>query len=435
MQEVIDSGRKDYRRFDEANRWGGVSTAKNSDNSITTSEDLRAWIDIIARTAAGIHVTPKEAMKCAPVKVSIKVLSESVAQLPFSIIREQNDGQREVARMHPVHKLLSSRGRPNGWQSSFEFRRLMTRWVAHRGNAFALKQTVGNRVSALIPLHPDKVRVEQGSDWSLIYRVSRKDGSEMLLDQRDVFHLRGDSDDGLIGDDPIKECADTIALALAQERFAAFMFSNGINHSGTLEVPKHLKDESYKRLKESFEEQYSGIDKSHKVIILEEGAKFNKSSMSFEEAQLLDSRKLQRSILASLWRIPPHMIGDLEKATFSNIENLARQFVDYALMPWIDLWQQAIHTQLIIPESGSELSPKFNVNGLLRGDAKTRAEFYRTMREIGGLNPNEIREKEDLPPRTDEGGDQYALPANMQVQNNQTSGDEGDDPDNAADDE
>lgn len=416
MQEIMEPDRQDYRRFDEHNRWGNQPPmVQNSDNSLTTSQELQAWIDIIARTAAGIHVTHKEAMKCAPVKVCIKVLSESVAQLPFHIIREDTENQREVSKNHPVNKLLARKGKPNGWQSSFQFRRLLTRWVAFYGNGYALKQTVGGRLSALIPLHPDRVKVEQKEDWSLLYRVRNNRGTETLFDQSDIFHLCGDSDDGIVGNDPIKENADTIALALAQERFAAYMFSNGVNHSGTLEVPQRMKEESYKRLKESFEAQYTGTDKAHKVVILEEGAKFNKSSMNFEEAQLLDSRKLQRSIIASLWRIPPHMIGDLENATFSNIENLARQFVDYALMPWIELWEQAIHTQLLFGGVSSDVSPKLNEKGLLRGDAKTRVEFYRGMREIGGLNPNEIREKEDLPPRTDPGGDEYVHPANMET--------------------
>lgn len=418
MQETPTPVRSDYRRFDESNMWRGQP--QNSDNSITTSQELSAWINTIAATAAGITVTHKEAMKCPAVKISIMVLAESVAQLPFNIIREKEGGQRDTAKNNPVHLLLSTKGKPNGWQSSFDFRRLLTRWVAARGNAYALKQTVGGTLQALAPVHPDRVRVEQEDDWRLVYLVRSKNGAELRFDQQDIFHLRGHSDDGITGEDPIKENADTIALALAQDRFASRMFSNGVNHSGVLEVPGSMKDDAFKRLKESFTEKYTGVDNSHNFIILENGIKFNKSSMTFEQAQLLDSRKLQRSILASLWRIPPHMIGDLEKATFSNIENLARQFVDYALMPWLDLWQQAIQTQLLTPSQLISHSAKFNVKGLLRGDAKTQADLYSSAYQNAWMSPNEIREKEDMPPR--EGGDEYAKPANMQADNGQKSG-------------
>jgi len=260
---------------------GAGAVRQASDNRITTSQDLASVLwSAVRQSASGINVTHAEALKCPAVKVSIKIISESVAQLPFGIIRQGSEGKRDVAVNNPVHRLLSTSGKPNGWQSSFEFRRLMTRWVAFRGNAYALKQTVNNTLDALLPLHPARVRAELESDGRIYYYVQQKDGRVLRYEQQDMFHLRGETDDGITGIDPIRENAEAIGLALAQDRFAALLFGNGAKPSGTIEIPGALKEEPYKRLKDSFDAAYTGLENTHKVILLEDGAKFNTISPS-----------------------------------------------------------------------------------------------------------------------------------------------------------
>ena len=393
--------------------------------SVTTSYDL---LNLLAaqvwQSAAGIEVTYDEALKCPAVAASAKVLSETVAQLPFNILFVGQDGKKEVVKSNPVHKLLSTGGRPNGWQTSFDFRRWATRRVVLRGNAYALKQRVSGSLDALIPI-VRPVTVEQNDLGELIYKVSTKSGQRVIYGQDDIFHLRGESDDSITGIDPIKQNAEAIGLALAQDRFASKMFSNGVRLSGVLEFPSMMSEEAHKRLKESFEQQYGSVENAHRVLILENGAKFNQVSMTLDEAQLLDSRKLQRSIIASLFRVPPHMIGDLDKATFSNIEDMARQFIDYGFAPWIDMWQQSTEQQLLTRSQRVSHIAKLNVNGLLRGNAAQRSAFYNAGITGTWLSPNEVRDKEDMNPR--EGGDAFINPnINPGKQDEPTQGNPGD---------
>lgn len=350
-------------------------------------------------------------MEHPTVNSAVRVISESVAQLPFGVFRREDDGSRTRLRDHPVDRLFSTHGRPNDWMSAFEMKELLTRQVAIRGNGYAFKNVVGEgRLRELLPMHPKRVEVEQNEDWRITYTVNRDQKSRQILTPRQVFHLRGPSDNGFTGVDIVAQMRDAIGLALAQDRDAAKIFANGARIANVLEHPGTLTPETADRIKQSFNEIYSGIENSHKTAVLEEGMKLSKAGMTAEERQSLESRKLSRSILASIWRIPPHMVGDLERATFSNIEDLARQFVDYALVPWLNRWEQAIEQQLFSEQDRADgLIAKFDARGLLRGDAQTRAEFYASGITNRWMNPNEVREKEDLPPY--EGGERFANPA------------------------
>ena len=376
--------------------------------AIDSSYELLRHIEASIRaSAAGITVTHDEALKCPAVAVSVKVISESVAQLPFNIFRVGEDGERKVVASNPVQKLLSVHGRPNSWQSSFEFRRWATRRVALYGNAYALKQSVNGVLTGLIPI-ARPVAVEQNALGELVYKVTGKHGDRITYSQDSIFHLRGESDDALVGIDPIMQNAEAIGLALAQDRFAGKMFSNGVKLSGVLELPGVMSEVALKNLKESFEQQYGSVENAHRVLVLENGVKFNAVSMTLNDAQLLESRKLQRSIVCALWRVPPHMVGDLEHATFSNIEELNRHLIEHTVMTWLDMWQQNIEQQLLTPGQRVSHIAKFNVNAFLRGNATSRAQFYNAGITGTWMSPNEVREYEDLPPR--DGGDQYVNP-------------------------
>jgi HK97 family phage portal protein len=391
---------------------------------ITTSHDLLKGFLLAygAQSAAGIRVDPRTAMRCHAVFAAVRVLFETVGQLPINVIRVDSNGARKIVTDLPVSKIIATRGRPNTWMSSQDLREYGTRHAAASGNAFYYKNTVKGQLRELLPIHPSRVEVVQETDFSIRYRVSMKDGSTKEYGQKEIFHLRGPGDTGYTGDNVVVEHADAIGLMMAQEKFASLMFQNGVKNTGVLEIPGTMSDAAYERLKEAFYQAYAGLDNAHKPILLEGGTKFTPTSQTGEESQLLDSRKYQRSVIAALWRVPPHMVGDLEKATFSNIENLARQFVDYTLMPWLVRWENAIQLQLLTEEERQNHIVKINVNALLRGDAKTRAEFYAKLFNVASLNPNEIRDLEDMDPY--DGGEEFYRPLNMENATAQAATDE-----------
>lgn len=377
---------------------------------IDSSQKLAEYLSFLGRvSAAGIRVNPYNAMRCHAVSSSLKVLTESVAQLPINVFQIDKNGRKPASLS--LQRVIGTHGKPNTWQSSFDLREWATRHVALRGNAYFYKNIVRGELRELLPIHPDRVTVEQKDNFALSYEVSQQDGSKRTYTQKEIFHLRGPGNESFVGDDLVTQHAETIGLCIAQEQFAAYMFSNGVNNKGVLTHPGKLGDEAYKRLKESFNENFAGLENSHKALILEEDMKWVQTNQNLQESQLLDSRKLQRSIIASLWRVPPHMIGALENSTFSNIENLARQFVDYALMPWLTRFEQSMQLQLMSDVERQNHQIKFNANALLRGDAKTRAEFYNKLHTIAALNPNEIRELEDMNPY--DGGDEFYRQQNM----------------------
>lgn len=360
-------------------------------------------------STAGFTVTAARAMSSPLVWSAIRVLSETIAVLPLNIMRETGPRDREILFDHPVQRLLGPKGKPNEWNSAFELKEKLARDVALRGNAFAQILRVRGEPRRLLPIHPNRVKAEQDENWRISYEVRRDSAPPMMLDPRRMFHVRGPSDDGFMGDDLIAVARDAIGLTLAQDEHAARLFANGAQIKGVLEHPNKLTEEALSHLKESWSQHYEGVDKAHKTPILEEGMKFSPVAMDSEKAQLVESRALQRSIVAAIWRVPPHMVGDMEKATFSNIEHLARQFIDYAMMPWLTRFEGAVDCQILTDqERAAGLMAKFDTKGLLRGDAETRAEFASKMIAARVMNPNEAREREDLPPY--EGGDEFVNP-------------------------
>lgn len=359
----------------------------------------------------GLSITPDMAMRSPTVWTAVRVLGESMAQLPFNLIRE--DGGRRVAvEDHPVQRLLGPHGKPNRWQSAAEFREQMVRWCAIRGNAVAIKVTVRGELRELLPVHPKTVEIRQEDDWSVRYRVTTERGQAREFRSDEVFHLRGPGDSGFAGDDVVVRMREAIGLALGQDMFAARMFANGAKLSGVLQTDEKLSDPAYERLKQNFQDLWSGVENAHGTPILEEGLKFEKASQTNEDAQLLDSRKLQRSIVAAILRVPPHMTGDLEKATFSNIYDLARQFVDYALTPWAVRYEGAVETQLLSDEERGRIVAKLKLQALLRGNVKERTEMYARGIQSGWMNRNEPRELEDMD-RGPDHLDEFLEPENM----------------------
>ncbi len=360
--------------------------------------------------ASGVAVTPTSGLTHPTVATSLKVISESVAQLPFTVVRELDDGTNEIVKDHPLMKLLGRHGKPNAWQTPFRFREGLTRDAAYRGTGYAIITRARGQIRELIPIAHGRVTPKQDVDFRLTYKILMSDGKPQEFRSEDIFRIVGPSSNGFSGDDTLSQQKDTIGLGLAQEKDTARIFKNGARLGAVLEHPEKLSEEAAKRLKESFNDIYQGVDNAHKTAVLEEDMKFKKAAMTSEEAQALQSRKHQRGLIASIWRIPPHMVGDLEKSTFSNIENLARQFIDYSLMPWIDRWEQDAGCQLLTDaERADGLFIEIDPRQFLRGDSKARADMWTKGIASRWFNPNEIRKELNLPPYPE--GNEFFNPA------------------------
>lgn len=411
-QAIWRAGDATYRAFRGD---PGASVNENELRVLTVDQLAEAMREALGGgSSAGVNVTVDRALQTAAYWTTVTVLAESVAQIPFNVHRPKAGGKGvEIAGDVPLHRMLSKRGRPNGWQTSYRFRHHLVWQVANRGNYYALKNSAGGSLRELLPIHPSRVHVEQDQNFDIAYRVDMPRGGQRTFGRDRIFHVAGASDDGIKGLSPLAYLGESIGLAIGQDHHAGKLFANGARLWGVLQHPNKMSEPAAAALKQQFTDIYAGPDNAHKTAVLEEGMVFNPVSQNAEQAQLLDSRKLQRSIISGSRRVPAHMVNDLEKATFSNIENLARQFVDFTLMPWLEMIEQECDQQLLTAaERDAGLYCKFNAAGLLRGDAKTRAEFYNKALNDGWMNPNEVREKEDLNPY--EGGDEFRRAMNTE---------------------
>ena len=288
------------------------------------------------------------------------------------------------------------------------------------GNAYA--QVIRNgkgEVIALYPLMPNRMTVDRDSSGNLYYKYYRgSDESirskeyEVILSPYDVLHIPGLGFDGLVGYSPIAMAKNAIGLAIATEEFGAKFFANGAAPSGVLEHPGTIKDPT--KVREAWQSQFGGSSNSGKVAVLEEGMKYTPISISPEQAQFLETRKFQINEIARIFRVPPHMVGDLEKSSFSNIEQQSLEFVKYTLEPWLVRWEQSMMRSLLTPSEKQEYFIKFNVDGLLRGDYASRMSGYATARQNGWMSANDIRELENLDRiPAEDGGDLYLINGNM----------------------
>ena len=287
------------------------------------------------------------------------------------------------------------------------------------GNAYA--QIIRNgkgEVVALYPLMPNKMTVDRDEQGHLFYSYQRsndealKDNGTVILLPSDVLHIPGLGFDGLVGYSPIAMAKNAIGLAIATEEYGAKFFANGAAPSGVLEHPGTIKDPS--RVRDAWQSQFGGSSNSGKVAVLEEGMKYTPISISPEQAQFLETRKFQINEIARIFRVPPHMVGDLEKSSFSNIEQQSLEFVKYTLDPWVIRWEQSIRRTLLTPDEKSKYYVSFNVEGLLRGDYQSRMNGYATARQNGWMSANDIRELENLDRiPAEDGGDLYLINGNM----------------------
>lgn len=394
-----------------------ANAPKTIDSSVVPVEEWRS-VGTFGLSDAGANVTPRTALTSMPVLAAIRLLSESVAMLPWHIYQRSGDGKSR-ATSHALDVVLDRVANPE--MSAFALRETMMAHVLTWGNAFA-EIEMNNRgdVRALWPLHPANVRVGRDQNGNIVYAYQDRSQSVILPSSR-VFHVHGLASDGIVGYSPIQLARGAIGLGMATEKYGAGFFENGARPGGVLEHPGKLGDAAYKHLKDSFEERHKGLDNSQRLSILEEGMKYNAISIPPEDAQFLQTRKYQVSEIARLYRVPAHMIGDLDRATFSNIEQMSIEFVTYSLVPWLTRWQQAADRQLLsVPERATYFTD-FLEDALLRGETLARYQAYAIGRQWGWLSANDVRDREDM--NRINGGDVYFSPLNMGAIGDQTQPD------------
>lgn len=348
-----------------------------------------------------------ESMAMPAVYACIRVLAETVAGLPLITYRETRNGGRERATNHPLYALL--RHQPNPEMSAFEFEELMTSHCAGWGNAYAQIIFDGaGRVVELWPLRPDRMTVERkNGERRYLYRQSN--GGEVPLAVWQVHHRRAMVMDGLVGLSPLRVAMMAVALGMATEEFGARFFAQGARPGFILSHPGTLTDGAFQRLQKSWDS--GGGANAHKTKIIEEGMKVEQIGVPPEEAQFLETRRFQAQEIARLFRMPPHKIGLLEQATFSNIEHQSIEFVTDTIRPWLIRGEQAMYRDLLGKSEQGSIYFEYLVDGLLRGDTTTRYQAYAVARQWGWLSTNDIRRMENMPPV--DGGDVYLQPLNM----------------------
>lgn len=372
----------------------------------------------MGNSSSGKSVTERSAMQMTAVYACVRILSEAVAGLPLHFYRYKEDGSKEKAIDSNLYHLLHDE--PNPEMSSFVFRETLMTHLLLWGNAYA--QIIRNgkgEIIALYPLMPNKMQVDRDESGKLYYTYTRSEGeantmqgSSVTLEPKDVLHIPGLGFDGLVGYSPIAMAKNAIGLAIATEEFGSKFFANGAAPSGVLEHPGTIKDPT--RVREAWQSQFGGSGNSGKVAVLEEGMKYTPISISPEQAQFLETRKFQINEIARIFRVPPHMVGDLEKSSFSNIEQQSLEFVKYTLDPWVVRWEQSLSRSLLSEDEKKVYFFKFKLEGLLRGDYQSRMNGYAIARQNGWMSANDIRELEDLDKLTPEqGGDLYLINGNM----------------------
>ena len=369
-------------------------------------------------STSGKTVTERSAMQMTAVYSCVRILSEAVAGLPLHLYKYTDSGGKAMALDHSLYRLLHDE--PNPEMSSFVFRETLMTHLLLWGNAYAqIIRNGKNEIVALYPLMPNKMSVDRDESGHLYYTYYR--GSDeaiknkefaVTLQPSDVLHIPGLGFDGLVGYSPIAMAKNAIGMAIACEEYGAEFFANGAAPGGVLEHPGTIKDPQ--RVRESWQSTFGGSGNANKIAVLEEGMKYTPIGISPEQAQFLETRKFQINEIARIFRVPPHMVGDLEKSSFSNIEQQSLEFVKYTLDPWVIRWEQSIQRSLLNSEEKKKYFAKFNVEGLLRGDYQSRMNGYAIGRQNGWMSANDIRELENLDRiPAEDGGDLYLINGNM----------------------
>jgi HK97 family phage portal protein len=382
----------------------------------------------INRTDSGVDVTPETSLRTTAVFACVRVLSESMAGLPLHVYERLADGGRQRNDQHPLYRVLHSQ--PNPLQTSFEWRQLAMAHLLLYGNSFhEIVRNAAGDVEAIYPMHPSRVILKLQPDGSLVYQYNGPIASNLdpyfqisttttmgsvLLQPERVLHLKGLSTDGFLGLSPITAARQSIGLTMAAEKYGAGYFGRGARLGGWLEMnpgAPQLKKDQREQIQDAFGDAYAGPENAHKIAVLSGGMTFKPFDNTNDDSQFLETRQFQVADIARIFRVPPHMIGDLSKATYSNIAQQSLEFCQYSLLPWVCNLEQAFAAKLLRPEERNAHFPEFDLNGLQRGDQESRMRAYQAGIYAGIYSPNECRAFENLNPR--DGGDTYLQPTNL----------------------
>jgi HK97 family phage portal protein len=389
-------------------------TRSNPENPNGSLSGIFDWLQG-SQSSSGIVVNKDNALTFSAYFGAVKILQETLAQLPVNVYKRTEQG-KEIDNEHPAQRLIHSEASRK--MTSYTFREVMQGYAVCRGNGIALiKRDSFAKPLSLVPIPLEKKTVEiRESEDDIFYEI---DGYG-IIPSEDIIHIQGFATDGIVGRGLLDVAKEAIGLGLGQQRFAANLFKNGANPSGVLTHPGKLDKDGAERLKVSWQKNY-GAGKSHGTAVLEEGMKYEPVSMTPEDTQLIESRRLSVLDISRYTRIPPHMLSDLERATFSNIEEQNLNFIAQVALSWAKKWEQELNRKLLREEEKKNNTHfiEFNFNALLKANVKDRGMYYVQMLQNGVYNPNEIRSFENENKR--EGGDKYMTPLNMQNGNKESN--------------
>lgn len=343
---------------------------------------------------AGVTVSEDTALTNAAVWACVRVIAETVAALPWRVYRKTAGG-REAMHSHAVDWLLNNQ--PNGEQTAFAFREGLMAHVLTWGNAYAeIERDLAGRVTALWPVTPDRVTPKRQDDGTFVYEVDDGAGKKSIVQAPDMLHLHGLGFDGLVGYSPVRMAARSIGLGIAQDVFSGAFYGNGTTFGGMVEVPATMNPTQIAEQEAYLNATHKGPDKAFKVRIVANGMKYHNIGMPLNDAQFIESRKFSVTEVARWYRVPPHKIADLERSTNNNIEHQSIEFVTDTIVPWVTRLEQEVNIKLFGARAVGSVYTKMSVNALMRGDAMSRANFYRAMTQMGAMSINEVRELEEL---------------------------------------
>lgn len=391
-------------------------------NESSNMSNAGRWLADMLGTGFGSYtgkeVSVKSAMTNGAVNAAVRLIAETIASVPLHVYERIGETGKKRARGHPLYKILHSQ--PNSEMTAFSFWEIVMFWLLlGHGNFYAeIERSLGGKILALWPLIPSNMQInrvqnEKTGNWEISYLYTLPNGGKHTFNNSEIFHLHGIGSNGIIGFTPLQMAAQAIGLSLGAEEFGARFFGNGGNVNGVLESELELGDDGRQNLRESFDETYGGLSRAHRLLILEQGVKYKQTGIPPDQAQFLETRRFQVTDIARFFRVPPHMIYDLERSTNNNIEQQSLEFVQYTLLPWVIRIEQTIFWKLLTEKEQEQIFAEFDLDGLLRGDMKSRYESYHIARLDGWITADQIRAKENMNPLTPEELAQTWRPVNM----------------------
>ena len=366
-------------------------------------------------TTSGARVNEETALSWTALSTGIRALCDDIASIPLNVYKRLEGGGKEIDRSHQLFPVLHDS--PNEEMTSFEWRSVTQAHIIGWGNAYSeIIRNQRGRIIELWPINPDRVKLQRNKRKKIVYRITlpRDEtggvAGHVMMRRDQILHIKGFSINGLFGRSLIQDHREAIGLGLATEEFAARFFGQGASPTGILEHPATISEDAQERLKNAYDNEYSGLTRAHRIMLLEEGMKWHQVTVDPEKAQFLGLRQFQVTEAARILKMPPHKVGDLERQTFTNIEHLGIDYLVHTLRPWLVNWEQRMRKSLLAP-GDTKTVIEFVVEGLLRGDSITRAKFYQSLFNMASISPNEIREKENMNPF--EGGDKRYIQLNL----------------------